>query len=72
MHPYGGMTWRRTLLAAGAMAALGYRSRVRRPLADLHGKVALVSGGSRGLGRLIARELYRPGCRVAICARDPG
>jgi NAD(P)-dependent dehydrogenase (short-subunit alcohol dehydrogenase family) len=64
------MTWRRTLLAAGALAALGYRSRIKRPLADLRGKVALVSGGSRGLGLLIARELYRAGCRVALLARD--
>lgn len=31
--------------------------------------VALVSGGSRGLGLLIARDLMRRGYRVAICAR---
>jgi NAD(P)-dependent dehydrogenase (short-subunit alcohol dehydrogenase family) len=37
---------------------------------DLHGEVALVTGGSRGLGFLLARELGRAGCRVAICARD--
>ena len=32
--------------------------------------MALVTGGSRGLGLLIARELATEGCRVAICARD--
>src|SRR5438105_6361786 len=37
----------------------------------LAGRVALVTGGSRGLGFLLAREFGREGCRVAICARDP-
>ncbi len=32
--------------------------------------VALVTGASRGLGLLIARELTRHGCRVMLCARD--
>jgi NAD(P)-dependent dehydrogenase (short-subunit alcohol dehydrogenase family) len=32
--------------------------------------VVLVTGGSRGLGLVIARELVREGARVAICARD--
>lgn len=32
---------------------------------------ALVTGASRGLGLLIARELTRHGCRVMLCARDP-
>lgn len=34
------------------------------------GSVALVAGGSRGLGLLIARELLRRGCTVVACARD--
>lgn len=38
---------------------------------DLNGQVALITGGSRGLGLLLAREFGRAGCRVAICARDP-
>ncbi|MGK5545948.1 SDR family NAD(P)-dependent oxidoreductase [Streptomyces sp. URMC 127] len=34
------------------------------------GQSALVTGSSRGLGLLIARELGRRGCRVMLCARD--
>jgi 3-oxoacyl-[acyl-carrier protein] reductase len=35
----------------------------------LEGKVALVTGASRGLGLATARALAREGCRLAICAR---
>ena len=36
----------------------------------LTGKVAIVTGGSRGIGRAIARELALEGVDVAICARQ--
>jgi 3-oxoacyl-[acyl-carrier protein] reductase len=36
----------------------------------LTGKVALVGGSSRGLGRAVARELAREGCGLVLCARD--
>jgi NAD(P)-dependent dehydrogenase (short-subunit alcohol dehydrogenase family) len=36
---------------------------------ELEGQVALVTGGGRGIGRLIAKELTDAGMRVAVAAR---
>jgi NAD(P)-dependent dehydrogenase (short-subunit alcohol dehydrogenase family) len=63
----------RVLLGAAAAAGvlLGARALVRkRNEYDFRGKTALITGGSRGLGLLLAGELARAGARVAICARD--
>jgi len=38
---------------------------------SLIGKTALVTGGSRGIGKAIARALYGAGARVIIAGRDP-
>lgn len=64
------MTARTGLWAAALGLGVLAAWRLGAAEADLAGQVALVTGGSRGLGLLLARELGRAGCRVAICARD--
>ncbi|MFL6227215.1 MAG: SDR family NAD(P)-dependent oxidoreductase [Pyrinomonadaceae bacterium] len=61
------------LAAAGAGGLLVARALVRRRRAfDFAGKTVLITGGSRGLGLVLAREFARRGARLSICARDPG
>src|SRR5579871_4828482 len=58
--------------AAGVGALLAGRALLRRArYLDLRGKTVLVTGGSRGLGLILARQLAAEGAQVAICARDP-
>lgn len=56
------------LALAGAAAFVGARRLLRRRASP--GERALVLGGSRGLGLLLAQELLRRGSRVVIAARD--
>jgi NAD(P)-dependent dehydrogenase (short-subunit alcohol dehydrogenase family) len=57
-------------LAAGCGAVAVAKVLTRRKSLDsLQGRNVLITGGSRGLGLLLAREFARRGCRVAICAR---
>jgi NAD(P)-dependent dehydrogenase (short-subunit alcohol dehydrogenase family) len=51
--------------ALGAAAVSVVRARGRPP-----SRTVLITGGSRGLGLVLAREYLRRGASVAICARD--
>jgi NAD(P)-dependent dehydrogenase (short-subunit alcohol dehydrogenase family) len=60
------------LAAAGAGAYLAARA-ISKQFGgyDFEGKTVLITGGSRGLGLVLARGFAAEGANVAICARDP-
>jgi NAD(P)-dependent dehydrogenase (short-subunit alcohol dehydrogenase family) len=60
------------LVAAGLGAAAAGLRYVRRPKDSLDGAVVIVTGASRGLGLMLAREFATRRARLAICARDGG
>lgn len=62
----------RMQIAVAAAAAGVWAARRLRPQGDytLRHKTVLVTGGSRGLGLALAREMAGRGARVAICGRD--
>lgn len=57
------------LTAVGLGGYLAWRA--LRPAYDFRGKTVLITGGSRGLGLLLARELAGRGANLGLCARDP-
>jgi NAD(P)-dependent dehydrogenase (short-subunit alcohol dehydrogenase family) len=56
-------------MIAGALISARALVRARRRY-DLRDRVVLVTGGSRGLGLVMAREFAARGARIVICARD--
>src|SRR5688572_21299284 len=60
-----------TILGAAAGAAYAARALLRRSrYLPIDRRVVLITGGSRGLGLLLAREAASREARIAICARD--
>ncbi len=57
--------------AAGIVGGALLLRRLRRPSnGQIRGAVVAITGGSRGLGLMLAREFGQRGARLAICARD--
>jgi len=67
------MTRTQSAVALGGLfvgASLVAREMRSRRAIDLEDRVVLITGGSRGLGLLMAREFGRLGARVILAARD--
>lgn len=58
-----------TLAGAGAWLATKALLAQSRKI-DFRGKTVVITGGSRGLGLELARQLAREGANLALCARD--
>lgn len=58
-----------TLAAAGVGVTLGLRALVR-PRMSFQDKTVLITGGSRGLGLVLARGFLKERARVVICGRE--
>src|SRR4051812_28991407 len=58
------------LLAGGLVGAFALWWWHQRREESLVGQIAIVTGGSRGLGYLIADELAQRGCHLVLVARD--
>lgn len=60
------------LLGVAAGAAVAARTAIQRrtPKYNFADKNVLITGGSRGLGLILAREFFKQGARVALCARN--
>jgi NAD(P)-dependent dehydrogenase (short-subunit alcohol dehydrogenase family) len=58
-----------TALAAGAYAAGRAALSLSRRF-DFHNRLVVITGGSRGLGLVIARQLADEGAALVICARE--
>ena len=66
----GSAGWSAALLGmAGLTYAIVRQQRVSKAMQELKGKVVLVTGGSRGLGYAVVRELAFSGARLALTSR---
>lgn len=58
-------------VAVGVGVWMAARAIIRKMRSyDLTGKNVLITGGSRGLGLVMARQLAQQGARLALCSRD--
>ena len=66
----GARTTGLALLAAGVAGAMALGAKRRSRLFDFNGKSVVITGGSRGLGLVLARQLAAEGARLTLIARD--
>lgn len=60
------------LAAGGAAVLAGARAMRNRHAISFEGRTVVITGGSRGLGLVMARQLAQEGARLCLIARDPG
>ncbi len=60
----------KVFVAAGVIAGIAATRLFPWPAYDVRGKTVFITGGSRGLGLVLAREFAGRGARVAVSARD--
>ena len=58
------------LVAAGLATAIAVRAKRTRRAYNFSGKSVVITGGSRGLGLVLARQLAAEGARITLIARD--
>lgn len=58
------------LIAAGLAMAVAVRAKRKGRAYDFGGKSVVITGGSRGLGLVLARQLASEGARLTLIARD--
>jgi NAD(P)-dependent dehydrogenase (short-subunit alcohol dehydrogenase family) len=56
-------------IGAGGFLAIRHAVRSKRRI-SFNNKVVLITGGSRGLGLVMARQFGQLGAKIVICARD--
>ncbi|HUR96782.1 MAG TPA: SDR family NAD(P)-dependent oxidoreductase [Pyrinomonadaceae bacterium] len=61
-----------SLSALAGIAGAAFLYKATRHRYSFQEKVVLITGGSRGLGLVLARELAGRGAKIAICGRDGG
>jgi short-subunit dehydrogenase len=69
MNVHFGTHWRKATALAAGYAAWRLAIRYYRTI-DFYGRVIAITGGSRGLGLVLARQFAAEGAKLAICARN--